>query len=78
MSVCIWSPLKAQPRSERKKLLIFFWHVQGPAHQSPAAPGEPRAEGVFDIEEELGKESLRNSWGVLRKAALRNVDAFCK
>lgn len=61
MSVCIWLPLKAQPRSENKKLLIFFWHVQGLAHQSPATPGEARAGGVFDTAEELGKENLGNS-----------------
>lgn len=69
---------KGSAKIRKKNLLVFFWHVQGLAHQSPAAPGEPRAGGVFDIDEELGKESLRNSWDVLRKAALRNVEAFCK
>lgn len=52
---------KGSAKIRKKKLLIFFWHVQGLAHQSPATPGEPRAGGVFDTAEELGKENLRNS-----------------
>lgn len=69
---------KGSSKIRKTKVLIFFWHVQGLAHQSPAAPSEPRAGVVFDTDEELRKESLRNSWDVLRKVALRNVDAFCK